>query len=70
MSGKEGNEAEARARLSRIYEYDYEKGTIKLRNRKCPRCGNIMAHHEAPMERWMCGSCHYTEITEAGSIQR
>ncbi|MBS7644545.1 MAG: 30S ribosomal protein S27ae [Candidatus Bathyarchaeia archaeon] len=70
MSGEGNGGSEAKARISRIYEYDYEKGIIRLKNRKCPRCGNIMAHHEAPVERWMCGGCHYTEIAETGVIQR
>jgi len=50
------------ARLSKVYEYDSEKGTIKLRNRKCPRCGNIMAYHKAPVKRYTCGSCSYTDF--------
>ncbi len=52
------------ARLSKAYEYDSEKGTIKLRNRKCPRCGNIMAHHKAPVRRYTCGSCSYTDFVK------
>lgn len=47
-------------RIGQLYEYDYGKGTIKLKSKKCPRCGKIMAHHEnAP--RWACGGCGYTE---------
>lgn len=52
---------ERKARVSALYDYDYQKGTIKLRNRKCPRCGNVMALHKAPVERWTCGSCSYTD---------
>jgi len=44
----------------RLYTYNYETGEIKLKNKKCPRCGKIMAHHLNP-ERWACGSCGYTE---------
>jgi len=42
---------------SQIYEVDYEKGTIKLKNKLCPRCGKVMANHK---DRWSCGYCHYT----------
>jgi small subunit ribosomal protein S27Ae len=42
------------------YEYDYGAGKITLKNRKCHRCGKIMAKHENPL-RWSCGSCGYTE---------
>ena len=51
-----------KAYVSRLYEYDYEKGTIRLKNKKCPRCGSIMAHHRRPVERWHCGKCGYTEF--------
>ena len=47
--------------LGTLYEYDYAKNVIKLKNKKCPRCGNIMAHHKAPIPRWTCGSCSYTD---------
>ncbi|MHC1564639.1 MAG: 30S ribosomal protein S27ae [Candidatus Hecatellaceae archaeon] len=43
-----------------LYEYDYKTGDIKLKNRKCPRCGKTMAHHSNP-PRWTCGGCSYTE---------
>ncbi len=48
--------------VHKLYEYDYEKGYIKLKNKKCPRCGSIMAHHKKPVERWHCGKCGYTEF--------
>lgn len=48
-----------------LYEVDSEKGTIKLKNRKCPRCGNIMAFHKSPVERWTCGSCAFTDFVKA-----
>ncbi|MGP8070672.1 MAG: 30S ribosomal protein S27ae [Candidatus Bathyarchaeia archaeon] len=53
------------ARLGALYEVDSEKGTIKLKNRKCPRCGNIMAYHKSPVERWTCGSCSFTDFVKA-----
>jgi len=55
---------EKKARLSTLYDYDYEKNIIKLKNKKCPRCGNIMALHKSPIQRWTCGSCSYTEYVK------
>lgn len=54
-----------KARLSGLYDLDPQKGTIKLKNRKCPRCGNIMAYHKSPVERWTCGSCAFTDFVKA-----
>ncbi len=51
-----------KAYIRMVYEYDYKTGTIRLKNKKCPRCGNIMAHHLKPVERWHCGYCGYTEF--------
>lgn len=65
---KEVNEKkEPKARLSSLYEVDGQKGTVKLKNRKCPRCGNIMAYHKVPVERWTCGSCSFTDFVKAKS---
>ena len=47
--------------IGQLYDYDLEKGTIKLKNKKCPRCGNVMASHKSPVERWTCGSCSFTD---------
>ena len=52
------------ARMSDIYECDFEKGTIKLMSKKCSRCGKIMACHKSPKHRWTCGSCSYTEFVK------
>jgi small subunit ribosomal protein S27Ae len=52
------------AEIHKLYEFDYEKGTIRPKNRKCPRCGSIMAHHTQPVERWHCGKCGYTEFVQ------
>jgi small subunit ribosomal protein S27Ae len=54
-----------KARLRTLYDLDTQKGTIKLKNRKCPRCGNIMAYHKSPVERWTCGSCSFTDFVKA-----
>ncbi|WP_455367292.1 30S ribosomal protein S27ae [[Eubacterium] cellulosolvens] len=51
-----------KARISGLYEYKFETGEIKMRNKKCPRCGSIMAKHEVPINRWACGACNYTEF--------
>lgn len=51
-----------KARLGGLYEIDAAKSTIKLKNRKCQRCGSIMAFHKVPVERWTCGSCGFTDF--------
>jgi small subunit ribosomal protein S27Ae len=50
--------------ISQLYDYDFQKGTIKLKNKKCPRCGNFMALHKSPIQRWTCGSCSYTDYVK------
>ena len=52
---------------SELYEYDYEKGYIRLKNKLCPRCGSVMAHHKYPVPRWHCGKCGYTEFIKRAS---
>ncbi|WP_338600892.1 30S ribosomal protein S27ae [Sulfolobus tengchongensis] len=49
--------------------YIIEGGKIKLKNKKCSKCGSIMAHHMKPYERWACGKCGYTEFI-GGSKKR
>jgi len=58
------------AHTHKLYEYDYKKGTIRLKNRICPRCRSIMAHHLKPVERWHCGKCGYTEFVTARTARR
>ncbi|HZY46246.1 MAG TPA: 30S ribosomal protein S27ae [Candidatus Bathyarchaeia archaeon] len=41
--------------------YDISGSSAKLKNRKCPRCGSIMAAHKQPSQRWVCGSCSFTD---------
>ena len=53
-----------KGRLGTLYEVDSDKNTIKLKNRKCPRCGSIMAFHMNPVERWTCGSCAFTDFVK------
>lgn len=54
-----------KAYIRTVYEVDFNTWTIKLKNKKCPRCGSIMAHHKKPVERWHCGKCGYTEFVSA-----
>jgi small subunit ribosomal protein S27Ae len=55
--GKEG-----KVFRSRLYEIDPKKGTARLKNKVCPRCGRVMAFHKQPVPRWHCGYCSYVEI--------
>ncbi len=48
--------------VHRLYEYDYNTGTIKRKNKICPRCGSFMAFHKYPVPRWHCGKCGHTEF--------
>ncbi|HEY4657412.1 MAG TPA: 30S ribosomal protein S27ae [Candidatus Bathyarchaeia archaeon] len=41
--------------------YDVTPTSVKLKNRKCPRCGSVMASHDKPTQRWVCGSCSFTD---------
>lgn len=61
MSEQKVQKRDPEARLSNVYELDSEKGTLKFLNRKCPRCGSIMAYHKNPVKRYTCGSCSYTD---------
>lgn len=62
MSEEKPKEKKKRPGLGTLYDYNYEKGSITLRNRKCPRCGAIMAHHKGKSPRLTCGSCSYTDF--------
>src|SRR3989449_11109399 len=41
--------------------YDLTGAVAKLKNRKCPRCGSVMAFHGGNAQRWVCGSCSFTD---------
>jgi len=41
--------------------YDLSGAVAKLKNRKCPRCGSVMASHGGTAQRWVCGSCSFTD---------
>ena len=62
---REKKPVKKRSSIGTLYDYSYENKTIKLKNRKCPRCGNVMAHHNNPKQRWTCGSCSYTDYVKA-----
>jgi small subunit ribosomal protein S27Ae len=67
MSEQQAAKKEHEARSSKLYDLDAVKGQAKLKNKKCPRCGNFMAHHKSPVERWTCGSCSFTDYVEKKS---
>lgn len=46
----------------KYYEVDASRASVRLRNRKCPRCGRVMAFHKEGKPRWHCGACNYTEF--------
>ena len=41
--------------------YEISGTSTKLKNRKCPRCGAVMAAHKQPVQRWVCGACSFTD---------
>ena len=67
MSEQQAGKKQREARASRLFDLDAAKGELKLRNKKCPRCGNFMAHHKSPVDRWTCGSCSFTDYVEKKS---
>jgi len=67
MSEQQAAKKEHEARASKLYDLDAVKGQAKFKNKKCPRCGNFMAHHKSPVERWTCGSCSFTDYVEKKS---
>jgi small subunit ribosomal protein S27Ae len=67
MSEQPAVKKQHEARAAKLYDLDAAKGQVKLKNKKCPRCGNFMAHHRNPVDRWTCGSCTFTEYAEKKS---
>src|SRR2546425_11145813 len=41
--------------------YDLSGAVAKLKNRKCPRCGSVMASHGGNAQRWVCGSRRFAD---------
>jgi small subunit ribosomal protein S27Ae len=68
MSEQQAGKKKHEARASKLYDLDAAKGQIKLKNKKCPRCGNFMAHHKNPVDRWTCGSCSFTDYVEKNRV--
>jgi len=66
--GEEPSKKQHEARASKLYDLESAKGQIRLKNKKCPRCGNFMAHHKKPVERWTCGSCSFTDYVESKKL--
>jgi len=65
---EEPSKKQREARASTLYVLEPAKGQIRLKNKKCPRCGNFMAHHKKPVERWTCGSCSFTDYVESKKL--
>src|SRR5438552_12310574 len=60
-SSKGATETKAKKRRMRGDLYDLSGAVAKLKNRKCPRCGSVMAFHGGTAQRWVCGSCSFTD---------
>ena len=59
---KEPTKPKAKKRRMRGELYDLTGSVAKLKNRKCPRCGSVMAFHGGgAAQRWVCGSCSFTD---------
>ncbi|MCC6020782.1 MAG: 30S ribosomal protein S27ae [Thermoproteaceae archaeon] len=54
-------------RAATWYEYDYQRGTIRFKNKLCSRCGSVMAFHREPAPRWHCGKCDFTHFVKGGA---
>src|SRR2546425_9156500 len=58
---KEPQKPKAKKSRMRGDLYDLSGAVAKLKNRKCPRCGSVMAFHGGNAQRWVCGSCRFTD---------
>src|SRR5438094_7957633 len=58
---KEPQKPKAKKHRMRGDLYDLSGAVAKLKNRKCPRCGAVMAFHGGTAPRWVCGSCSFTD---------
>ncbi|MCS7107680.1 MAG: 30S ribosomal protein S27ae [Acidilobaceae archaeon] len=61
---------ELKTYVHKLYVIDEEKKVAKLKNKRCPRCGSVMAHHVQGNERWHCGKCGYTEFIVKAAPQQ
>src|SRR2546421_5879988 len=60
QAAKEPQKPKAKKRRMRGDLYDLSGAVAKLKNRKCPRCGSVMAFHGGTAQRWVCGSGGFT----------
>src|SRR3989475_13243593 len=63
----EPQKPKAKKRRMRGDLYDLSGAVAKLKNRKCPRCGSVMAFHGGSAQRWVCGSCSFTDYGQKGT---
>ncbi|HEX9240057.1 MAG TPA: 30S ribosomal protein S27ae [Candidatus Bathyarchaeia archaeon] len=61
QAAKEPQKPKAKKHRMRGDLYDLSGAVAKLKNRKCPRCGSVMAFHGGNAQRWVCGSCSFTD---------
>src|SRR2546430_15319202 len=60
QAAKEPQKPKAKKRRMRGDLYDLSGAVAKLKNRKCPRCGSVMAFHGGTAQRWVCGSRRFS----------
>src|SRR2546430_15630810 len=64
QAAKEPQKPKAKKRRMRGDLYDLSGAVAKLKNRKCPRCGSVMAFHGGTAQRWVCGSWKFSQYCE------
>src|SRR2546430_5513990 len=64
QAAKETQKPKAKKHRMRGDLYDLSGAVARLKNRKCPRCGSVMAFHGGTAQRWVCGSCRFTDYGE------
>src|SRR2546421_5784414 len=71
QAAKEPQKPKAKKHRMRGDLYDLSGAVAKLKNRKCPRCGSVMAFHGGTAQRWVCGSCSFTDYgqKETGTLR-
>src|SRR5256885_16505705 len=67
QAAKEPQKPKAKKRRMRGDLYDLSGAVAKLKNRKCPRCGSVMAFHGGSAQRWVCGSRAFTVFSKKES---
>src|SRR5256884_4491689 len=61
QAAKETQKPKAKKHRMRGDLYDLSGAVAKLKNRKCPRCGSVMAFHGGTAQRWVCGSWRFSD---------